>query len=682
MEGFQRHVERLSAASGVELRLEDLPTSRFKPGVWHPVLNDALARCARREVAWRTTAEALAALEAACEAHVQRDAPQPPAQPPLLQTAPETQQETEAAYEARLAAFVRSELATRRRPVVLLSTVGQLCSWAGPRGKYAQFIQARPHLFRLVRFGTAHAVWLTQWTETDYVASLAAVLHRAPGCELQVASLATQCPMTPEPSKRGQKAEACGLDQLLQFLRARPHLFELVPHESPGHARVRLATAQVQAAPPLQPPPQLEVRSKSPAAEAAAAKSEVQAPSQLLSITPAQAAVAAPSSWPKAPAAISSPTPSVAARSVISDAAAAVDPPAAPTATSKAPQRRSPLPSRRRFPSPRITRAAGDGGDDRARKRSRSRERRSRSRSSSRKRDRRSRDAPAPRGHDERRRRGSRSRSRSRGRDHRRSEDYWRRREASPPRRDRDHGHGGVVAPYATTAPHATPQMALPQPLPLPQQVPAPPPPLPSLPAAMSLPIATSATSSAGPMVMPQVQYRSTVTCGLLPATAAPIAVVGTPLSGDPALPRPLALGIHVPASQVESLSAQLPPSRHSVVAFVGEDDASTIALRALAAQLAAPSAQPGGEAWAVGVVSSDGAAHFFLPPSAAANRLILAASSGVPPPQFIAEGIAVSFLLTDAAVAAAQNRRAVMQAALQAAAASRLSAVAQQLHA
>jgi len=319
-------------------------------------------------------------------------------------------------------------------------------------------------------------------------------------------------------------------------------------------------------------------------------------------------------------------------------------------------------------PLPRLTRAAGDSGDDRGRKRSRSREHRSRSRSRSRsrQRDRRSGDAPPPRGHDEGRRRSSRSRSRSRsrGRDHRRREDNWRRREASPPLRVRDRGHGGTAAPYAPGVSLTMPQKALPQPLPQAALVPVLPPP-PALPV---LPPATAAAPAAALMLVPQVQYRSFVTCGLLSVAAGPIAVVGKPLCGAPALPRPLALELHYPASQVESMSAQLPPNRISVVALVGEDEASTAALRALAAQLAAPAAQPGGEAWAAGSYSPDGAAHFLFPPGEAAGRLILAAKqAGVELPQFIAEVIAVSFLRTDAAVAAAENTRVAILAALQA---------------
>ena len=175
-------------------------------------------------------------------------------------------------------------------------------------------------------------------------------------------------------------------------------------------------------------------------------------------------------------------------------------------------------------------------------------------------------------------------------------------------------------------------------------------------------------------MVMPLVQYRSFVSIkgntlssssSLSPVTAAPIAVVGTPLSGDPALPQPLVLELHLRASHVEALGAHLPPSRLCVVAVDGEGDSSAAALRAVANQLAAPAAQPGGEAWAAGVFSSDGAAHFFLPPSKAALRLIVKARSGAPPPPLTAAGIAVSFLLTDAAVAAAENTRAAVVAAL-----------------
>ena len=257
---------------------------------------------------------------------------------------------------------------------------------------------------------------------------------------------------------------------------------------------------------------------------------------------------------------------------------------------------------------------------------------------------------------------GARSRPRSRSRSRSRSRDRGghgdrRRREASPPRWDRDRDQRAKSASQPHAASHAMP---MPQP-PLPEQ--------PSMPPAQSLPLAVSrsnamlATSS---MVMPQVQYRSFITCALFGAAAAPIAVVGSPLSGDPALPRPLALELHWPASGVEALGAHLPASRRSVVAMDGEDAAAAAALHALAAQLAAPMAQPGGEAWAAGVFSSDGAAHFFLPPSQAALRLILAARPDAPPPSLTAAGIAVSFLLTDAAAAAAENTRAAIVAALQ----------------
>ena len=225
------------------------------------------------------------------------------------------------------------------------------------------------------------------------------------------------------------------------------------------------------------------------------------------------------------------------------------------------------------------------------------------------------------------------------------------------------------------------PQAALPLPQPLPQPQPIPALPSPSLPLAMSLPTAT-ATSFAVPMVMPQVQYRSFMTFKAFAVTAAPFAVVGTPVSGDPALPRPLALELHWPASQVEALGAHLSPSRRSVVAMEGEDAASAATLRALATQLAAPMTQPGGEAWAAGVFSSDGAAHFFLPPSEAALRLIFAARPGAPPPPLTAAGITVSLLLTDAAAAAAESTRVAILAALQASAASLSTATAQQPHA
>ena len=275
----------------------------------------------------------------------------------------------------------------------------------------------------------------------------------------------------------------------------------------------------------------------------------------------------------------------------------------------------------------RPARAAGGSGGDRARKRSRRRSR-------------------------------SRSRSRSRGRSR---YDDRRRREASPRRRDVDRGHDAMPAPHPLNASHSTQQQqsTLPQPVTLP--------PPPSLPPAMPLAAALSAAPSMAQAMVPQVQYRSFMTCALFAVPAAPISVVGTPIYGDPALPRPLALDLHWRASHVEAMGSHLPPSRLSVVAMEGEDAASAAALRELAAQLAAPAAQPGGEAWAAGVFSADGAAHFFLPPSEAALRCIMAARPGAPPPPLTAAGITVSLLLTDAAVAAAENTRAAILAALQA---------------
>lgn len=157
--------------------------------------------------------------------------------------------------------------------------------------------------------------------------------------------------------------------------------------------------------------------------------------------------------------------------------------------------------------------------------------------------------------------------------------------------------------------------------------------------------------------------------------SAAPIAVVGAPLSGDPALPRPLALQLLVPVSSVEALGerANLPAQRRCVVALAGADPAADAALRELAAFLAAPAAVPGGEAMAAGVLTADGAAHFFVPPCEGGMRLILAARQpGAPPMQpLTAAGVAVSLLLSDAAAEAAAKTRADIGAALQARAAA-----------
>lgn len=270
-----------------------------------------------------------------------------------------------------------------------------------------------------------------------------------------------------------------------------------------------------------------------------------------------------------------------------------------------------------------------------------------RSRTRSRSRERRSSRSPPPRARQRlplQARHRSRTRSRSPQRDGRRGGDaapMRARRAASPP----------LHAPYAQM--HAS-MPPLPPPPAL--HIPAPPPAMPALPA---------------------VQYRSTLSCAFFArrgsaVAAPPISEVGTPLSGDPALPRPLALGMQLPVSAVEALGANLGPERRCVVALDGADPEAAAALKELADMLAAPAAHPGGEAQAAGVVSPDGGAHFFVPPSEGALRLVMAAlPPGSQPPPLTAAGVAVSLLLTDEAVNNAAATRATIVAALQAAAAS-----------
>jgi hypothetical protein len=262
--------------------------------------------------------------------------------------------------------------------------------------------------------------------------------------------------------------------------------------------------------------------------------------------------------------------------------------------------------------------------------------------------------------------RRSRTRSRSRERVNTRSPPP-RARQRSPQRaRHRSHTRSrsrGADAAQMRARRAATPPLHAPY---APMQPPLPPPPAlhnPAPPPAMA--------------ALPAVQYRSMLSCAFFArrgsaVAAPPFSVVGTPLSGDPALPRPLALGMQMPVSAVEALGAgaNLGPERRCVVALDGADADSAAALKELADMLAAPAAQPGGEAQAAGVILPDGGAHFFVPPSEGALRLVLAAlPPGSQPPPLTAAGVAVSLLLTNEAVSNAAATRATIVAALQAAA-------------
>ena len=577
MEGLRRHVERLSTASGVTLRLEDLSTRRHKPGVWHAVLNESLARCERREVAWRTPAEALRALEAACDAHQKAATPPPLAQPPP----PRPKQQTPAPPPP-----TAPKTAPRRRsPSPRLR-----------RSRSPYCADRYKGLFGVTRAQAAVATLHVRHLPMDADAAEVARFFSRFGPLRYV--------VVPPPDLPAQRSGST------PFWR-----YASVTYMDWHGANAALKATNGQ---------QLRLRRES----------------LHMAVTWSQNAFMP--AWDAPPSTL--------------------------------------------WMSPELARSAraadgNGGGRPRSRSRSRGRGRsrsrdnergRSRDRGCSRYDDRRAGDAPPPRGRDEMRRRSSRSRSRSRGRDTRRH-DNGRRREATPPPRDRHRGHGATPASQPPDAKQPKPRPALPQP----PAAPAPSP-LPLPPAAAWLHAAAHATSSAAPAAAPQVQYRSFMsTKGSAPPSvaAAPFAVVGTPLSGDPALPRPLALDVHWRASQVETLGAHLPAARLCVVAMSGENDAANAALSALANQLAAPAALPGGEACAAGVFSSDGAAHFFLPPSPEAIRLLAKARPGLPTASLTAAGIVVSFLLSDAAVAAAKNTRDAIVASLQA---SRPAATAQ----
>ena len=849
MEGLRRLVERLAAASGVALRLGDLSFFRYTPGVWHAVLNESLARCERREVAWRTPGEALRALEAACKVHSQpAEAPSSAQQPqqahaPAPTTSPRRRRSPPLSAAAQWQALKQEATATTlhvkyvpqdadaAEVAAFFSRYGPLRYVVCPQPssqrsggrvlwRYASVtfedrqcantalaaanglqLRDNPRDPRTMSIGwslkafmpdpglSADALWVAPAPGSTCAAggsgddrarsrsrsrersrsrsrSRSRMRDRRSGDALppppvrlaspgRLPALASTLPaglsippfaLRPMPTPAAAAADRTLLPAMMAELREHGWVH---PERVQEHTLQRLVQWR---------------RAGAPALALHQYMAEVTRPGAQLPTTDAEwngglhktlrdvsrtHFNATPGHLSAAAAVVAAEVPCLAVPGRLLLPIGVKVPPFAleprPTAADAGPAMLTRFLSElgangwlgagritlqavdvvRQWPVPgdaavglfdfmqellfyslrwmqeipdkwggaifNAARLAGQRreldeqqGNAKSRSRSHSRDRRGRSRSRSRERSRRSDEAP-PHRRDERRRRRSRSRSRSRsrGRDRRRHDYRDRRRAATSPRRDRDRGQGAPPASHQPDASHVMSQAALPQPVPqpllLPQPVHAAPPP--SLPLAMSLPTAMAATSSAAPMVMPQVQYRSFITCSLFAVAAAPIAVVGTPLSGDPALPRPLALEQHWLASQVESLGAHLPPSRRSVVAMEGEDAASATALREFAAQLAAPMAQPGGEAWAAGVFSSDGAAHFFLPPSEAALRMILAARPGMPPPPLTAAGITVSLLLTDAAVAAAESTRTAILAALQASA-SLASATAQQPHA
>jgi hypothetical protein len=145
------------------------------------------------------------------------------------------------------------------------------------------------------------------------------------------------------------------------------------------------------------------------------------------------------------------------------------------------------------------------------------------------------------------------------------------------------------------------------------------------------------------------------------------MAVGGTPLCGDPALPRPLALAQRVPLSHVETLAAMVPRDRRAAVALDGMDAASIALLKGFMADLGSSAEEP----HAAAVVTPDGGAHFLCPPCPGAARLLSdALPPGAPQPRLTAAALAVSLLLTDGAAAAAAATRQQIMAACAAAAA------------
>lgn len=154
---------------------------------------------------------------------------------------------------------------------------------------------------------------------------------------------------------------------------------------------------------------------------------------------------------------------------------------------------------------------------------------------------------------------------------------------------------------------------------------------------------------------MQMLQYRSTASCDFFGGQA--VSVVGTPLCGDPALPRPLNFTGRVTEAQMEALVSIVHPNRLSVVALAGEGDAADALIVSLAADLSSCGSS-------AHILSPDGGAHFLIPSGDAAARVLVRAgtsfSASPASPAYV-----VSVLLTDAAVELAAGTRAYLEAAV-----------------
>ena len=184
-------------------------------------------------------------------------------------------------YAARLVAYLRDSGAWHdtyalskacQMPSHLLSELS-----SQGKGFFRRFLDARPQLFQLngpmVRLARSQppkqqaavsnapvsGAAAAPSSEAAYEARLVAYLRQAPGGELGLSNLAAKCPWV-EATHSLRVANGKGSGVYSAFVRARPHLFELVPREHGQHI-VRLARGLEQK--PV-PPPQAQQAESSP----------------------------------------------------------------------------------------------------------------------------------------------------------------------------------------------------------------------------------------------------------------------------------------------------------------------------------------------------------------------------------------------------------------------------------
>jgi len=201
-----------------------------------------------------------------------RVAAAPAAAPPVASWLSSEEEE----YAARLVAFLRDSGAPH--DIYALSKACQMPSHllfehsSQGKGFFRRFLAARPQLFKLdgpnVRLARSQlpdkqaaaskapvSGAAASSSESAYEARLVAYLRQTPGGELGLANIADRCPWDGAlPSLRSGHGKGSGVYSA--FVRARPHMFELVPREHGQHVVRLVPRVRGQQQEPVPPPPQ------------------------------------------------------------------------------------------------------------------------------------------------------------------------------------------------------------------------------------------------------------------------------------------------------------------------------------------------------------------------------------------------------------------------------------------